>query len=543
MSRFAKSNSFNSFKDARTGGLGIPNGTTAERDPAPKPGEIRWNTTTSQLEFFNGSGYSEVAARGNIDIIKDSFTGDGSTAAYVLTLTPAAEENILVFVGNVYQEPGVNYTVAGATITFTSPPPSAYNIVVLHGFDSTGLAVPAPNPNTIEIDEDGSPVSSAANNINFTGPGVIVTDTGGGAVEVAIEGAGPVLDNWDWWEEAILNSGGAINYWQASNSAITTAVPATTARRSYNNYGQLYRANSGTFNPTARFQTGPQANGGGNMHFGGNRAWKMITQFEFITDFTNKFAAFGWSDRLNVTADHRNGPFFSITNNQVTGVTEEGNNVNQTTAYTLLLNVAYTFDIEINSAATEVRFRIYADDNNTPVFDETVVGAQHIPSVNTSGCSPFVMFGYSGTPGVLTDLGILYRMGVGTLAGHNRARGVGIPFNNITPASYDFVIFADGVLSTSQIFFVMKVVTPFSLPTDMVGSYASALIGSTGTAAITMSKNGTPFGTITYITSTTGTFSVTATSFALGDTLTFAGPVSSDPTLSGINITVKGERL
>lgn len=116
-----------------------------QRDPDPKPGEIRWNTTSGQLEFYNGSGYSEVASRGNVTITKDSFTGDGSTAAYVLSLSPVSANNILVFVGNVYQEPTINYTLAGAVLTFTSAPPLAQNIVVLHGFDSTGNATDPPS--------------------------------------------------------------------------------------------------------------------------------------------------------------------------------------------------------------------------------------------------------------------------------------------------------------------------------------------------------------------------------------------------------------
>lgn len=186
MSRFTKSDSYNTLKDARTGGFGLPAGTTAERDPAPNPGEIRWNTTTNRLEFYNGTSYSEVASNGNVTITKDSFTGDGSTAAYVLSITPIAPENILVFVGNVYQEPTVNYTLAGATLTFTSAPPLATNIVVLHGFDSTGNTLD-PVPNSIDIEEDGSTILLNATNINFTGS-VVVADDLDSTVTVDVKG-------------------------------------------------------------------------------------------------------------------------------------------------------------------------------------------------------------------------------------------------------------------------------------------------------------------------------------------------------------------
>ena len=61
----------------------------------------------------------------------DQFNGNGSTTAFTLTQTPAGsgKENFIVFVDNVYQRYGSSYafTVSGATITFTSAPPSGTN--------------------------------------------------------------------------------------------------------------------------------------------------------------------------------------------------------------------------------------------------------------------------------------------------------------------------------------------------------------------------------------------------------------------------------
>jgi len=63
---------------------------------------------------------------------KDTFSGDGSTTAF--TLSRAATQNaIRVVVANVVQDPGVAYTCVGATLTFTSAPPSGTNnIYVVH---------------------------------------------------------------------------------------------------------------------------------------------------------------------------------------------------------------------------------------------------------------------------------------------------------------------------------------------------------------------------------------------------------------------------
>lgn len=61
----------------------------------------------------------------------DEFNGNGSTTAFTLTQTPAAANaaNFMVFVDNVYQRYGSSYayTVDGATLTFTSAPPSGTN--------------------------------------------------------------------------------------------------------------------------------------------------------------------------------------------------------------------------------------------------------------------------------------------------------------------------------------------------------------------------------------------------------------------------------
>lgn len=61
----------------------------------------------------------------------DEFNGDGSTVAFTMTRTPAANNaaNFAVFVDNVYQRYGSSYayTTVGSVLTFTSAPPSGTN--------------------------------------------------------------------------------------------------------------------------------------------------------------------------------------------------------------------------------------------------------------------------------------------------------------------------------------------------------------------------------------------------------------------------------
>lgn len=140
MGRFIKGGLTKTIKSPVTGGIDLPAGTTAQRDPDPDVGTFRYNTDTSAAEVYNGIGFDTVAKQGNVSITKDSFTGDGSTTTYTLSVTPPSENSIFVFVGNVFQNPGVAFTLSGADITFSSAPPLSHTIVVLHGFDSTEVS-------------------------------------------------------------------------------------------------------------------------------------------------------------------------------------------------------------------------------------------------------------------------------------------------------------------------------------------------------------------------------------------------------------------
>jgi len=61
-------------------------------------------------------------------VTKDSFSGDGSTTAFTLSV-PSTTNNLRVVVENVVQDPTVAYSVSGTTLTFTSAPPTGTNNV------------------------------------------------------------------------------------------------------------------------------------------------------------------------------------------------------------------------------------------------------------------------------------------------------------------------------------------------------------------------------------------------------------------------------
>ena len=74
-----------------------------------------------------------AATASGTTVTKDQFTGNNSTTAFTLSVTPTAADNLNIFISGVYQNSKdsggtANYTVAGTTLTFaTAPPTTAAN--------------------------------------------------------------------------------------------------------------------------------------------------------------------------------------------------------------------------------------------------------------------------------------------------------------------------------------------------------------------------------------------------------------------------------
>ena len=140
----------------------LPKGTTAQRPTSPNNGHVRYNTTTNQLEAYQNSAWRQLRfkepnqdpgitqqALGNGDATETVFGPlvSGDTEYPV----PAAAQNVLVFIENVFQVSTTNYTLEqsvsgslagpgnpyadGWYIKFTSPVDAGKPVTVLHNFD------------------------------------------------------------------------------------------------------------------------------------------------------------------------------------------------------------------------------------------------------------------------------------------------------------------------------------------------------------------------------------------------------------------------
>ena len=110
-----------------TTALQIPAGTTGQR-PSAATAQIRWNTTDGALEVYNGSAWTAVGT-GSSNKILDTFTGDGSTTTFTLSVTPANEDAIMVFIDGAYQEKG-DYVLTNNSLALDTAPLSAEKIAV-----------------------------------------------------------------------------------------------------------------------------------------------------------------------------------------------------------------------------------------------------------------------------------------------------------------------------------------------------------------------------------------------------------------------------
>ena len=98
--------------------------------------------TDSAVNLTEGTGITltqtsatevTIASAAGVTMTKDQFTGNNSTTAFTLSVTPTAADNLNIFISGVYQNSldssgTANYTVAGTTLTFaTAPPTTAAN--------------------------------------------------------------------------------------------------------------------------------------------------------------------------------------------------------------------------------------------------------------------------------------------------------------------------------------------------------------------------------------------------------------------------------
>jgi len=132
----------------------IPKGRTEDRPANPRNGHMRYNTDHNRFELYEAGrwdGVRNTAPSNSAPITVQTLgNGDASEVHFgpldsgdPFYPIPAAEQNILVFIENVFQLPNTNYSIvqnpagkaAGYYLEFASAPDLGKPVTVLHNFD------------------------------------------------------------------------------------------------------------------------------------------------------------------------------------------------------------------------------------------------------------------------------------------------------------------------------------------------------------------------------------------------------------------------
>jgi len=133
MGRFVKN------KEIKSGSYSIrlPIGSSVLGPNDPNLGLFRFNSTKNRIEVYHYNRWRPLAFASEIEYpFKETFYGTGTQVVFGPMKYKYPKNNeifIRIYVHNVFQNPGVAYTIDDYTITFTSPPPDGHPIVVLHG--------------------------------------------------------------------------------------------------------------------------------------------------------------------------------------------------------------------------------------------------------------------------------------------------------------------------------------------------------------------------------------------------------------------------
>ena len=102
----------------------LPVGNTVQR-PTGATGMLRWNTTLSEVEVYNGAAWTGIGSGSYTVIQNEQFDGDGTTVAFTLGSSQTTD-SCIVTINGVVQAPTTAYSVSGVyptcVLTFTEAP-------------------------------------------------------------------------------------------------------------------------------------------------------------------------------------------------------------------------------------------------------------------------------------------------------------------------------------------------------------------------------------------------------------------------------------
>jgi filamentous hemagglutinin len=149
-------------------------------------GDIRYNSDTTFVEYYNGADWQSFATQSNI-LIFEEFAGDGSTTDFTLSQTTTSNATIITLNG-VVQSPGTAYSISGTNLTFTQAPEIDDSIEVRYISDVyTPSSIISDSSTTVTVDN-----SSGTAIASISGSAILTVDASGIQVTGSIIGTGSI---------------------------------------------------------------------------------------------------------------------------------------------------------------------------------------------------------------------------------------------------------------------------------------------------------------------------------------------------------------
>lgn len=208
-----------------TGAANLPAGTTAQRPATPPSGGTRYNSTTTSLEFWNGSAWESVASSStNSFVEKTSDTGSAVMPAGTTAQRDAAptagfmrfnDTTDLIEFWNGVSWQSVSSSASGSFVAQTVPTAGTPSAVIPVGTTAQRQTLPAPTAGFLRFNTTYDPDSLEVYNGTTWGQLAYVPDLG--TLTDLIPANGAVLPGSGTYENITINAGVTVTVSGASS--------------------------------------------------------------------------------------------------------------------------------------------------------------------------------------------------------------------------------------------------------------------------------------------------------------------------------------
>ncbi len=201
-----------------TNSMLVSKGTTAQRPSSPANGHMRYNTDVDEFEFYQDSQWRKVRYK-EANAITQQNVGSGDAVETLFGPldnsdtdfpNPASAQSILVFVENVFQIAGTNYTLVqnpGARAEVSSIISVGTTTVIetatAHGFTTADLVYVS----GVESDVDDNLENLNTDDSSSPGSHTIVSVPAGNRLEIGVDTTGANIGNYTSGTGFILKAG------------------------------------------------------------------------------------------------------------------------------------------------------------------------------------------------------------------------------------------------------------------------------------------------------------------------------------------------